>query len=63
MSGDAWIIQVKQDGEIIDFMPLNLLNEFKVEGLKVIFTATPVTPPENVRLVGQPVKILSIKKA
>lgn len=61
--GDSWIIQVRDGGETTDFLPLNLDDAYKVEGLKVIFSAENVSPPDDVRLVGKPVKITAIKKA
>ncbi len=68
--GTIQLISPKQDWYVIilgyddmqRFLPTNLPDIFKKDGLKVIFSGKICEIPENVRLIGTPLLLTSIKK-
>jgi hypothetical protein len=49
------------DGNIERYVPNNLPAEFQKENLSVSFEATLLEIPPNVRMVGQPIRLKSIR--
>lgn len=62
LKGDVWVIREGQNNAVIDYYPVNLTNEFKIEGQEVVFEAVLGKMPANVRLVGKPVQLTMIRK-
>ncbi|MBC8046926.1 MAG: hypothetical protein H7Y00_09035 [Fimbriimonadaceae bacterium] len=62
LKADSWIIRVSENGESTDYFPSNLTDEFKVENLRVVFSGEVQDIPANVRMVGKPIRLTSIKK-
>lgn len=61
LKGDAWIIRVIDREGTTDYFAVNLDDKFKVEGLMVNFAGTLEDVPENVRMVGKPIKLSKIE--
>jgi hypothetical protein len=62
LKGDTWIIREGQGNAVIDYYPINLTDEYKLEGQEVVFEAILGKIPNNVRLVGKPVQLTMIRK-
>ena len=62
VKGNDWIIRSDDGGEIKDYFPTNLTDDFKVEGLTVGFKGTVQEIPTNVRMVGAPIELSKIIK-
>ena len=58
----SWIIRADESGEMKDYFPTNLSDEFKEEGLTVGFQGILQEIPKNVRMVGAPIELTSIKR-
>ena len=61
LKGDTWIIRVIDREGTTDYFAANLDDKFKVEGLMVNFAGTLEEVPENVRMVGKPIKLSKIE--
>ncbi|HAE14010.1 MAG: hypothetical protein R2767_03675 [Chitinophagales bacterium] len=60
--GDTWILREGQGSVVIDYLPVNLPEEFKTDGQEVVFEGVLGEIPANVRLQGKPVEITLIKR-
>jgi hypothetical protein len=59
---DVWIIRVGDINYAQDYYPINLGDQMKIEGQKVVFAGAVGSPPPNVRMIGIPLRIASIRK-
>jgi hypothetical protein len=62
LKGDVWVIREGQGNAVIDYYPINLTEDFKIEGQEVVFEALLGKMPANVRLAGKPVQLTMIRK-
>jgi hypothetical protein len=60
LSGDMWVIVPDSDAGS-RYQPRALPNEFKKDGLRVIFSGSVGEIPDNVRLYGTPLELTSIE--
>lgn len=59
---EIWFIEVDKNHELKRYIPIELQEEWKVEGLEVAFNAALGKNPPHVRAMGDPIKILDIRK-
>ena len=64
LKADVWVIHGTEgkSGEVKDYYPSNLGQEFKIEGQRVIVEATMDPIPDNVRLAGTPITITKMTR-
>lgn len=56
--GETWLIEQYKNGQVYSrFVPINLADEFKKDGIQLEFDGHIGTPPPNVRLMGSPIWI------
>jgi hypothetical protein len=64
LKGDAWVIHGTEGktGELKDYYPTNLGQEFRIEGQRVMVEASVDPIPENVRMAGTPITIIKMTR-
>ena len=60
--GETWILREGMEGNYIDYVPLNLPEEMQQEGIDVVFEGVLGKIPANVRMMGKPLQLSSIKR-
>jgi len=56
--GKTWLIEQYRNGQVYNrYVPVNLAEEFMVDGLQVEFDGHVGAPPAHVRLMGSPLEI------
>jgi hypothetical protein len=60
--GETWlIISIENDREN-RYVPINLKEEFQVDGIEIVFSGTIGANPPNVRVMGNPFEIKEARK-
>ena len=57
----AWYVIIPDDEKNQRYAPTNLPDEFKKDGLRVIFSGKVAEIPPNVRMVGVPLELIKIE--
>ena len=61
-SNNDWYVIVPDDDDTQRFFPSNLPEEFRKNGLRVLFSGKRGEIPANVRMVGTPLELTKIEK-
>lgn len=61
LKGDIWVIRAYDDDGIVDYVPLNLPQQFMVAGLYVKFAGTIKQVSDTGKLAGVPIYLIQIK--
>jgi hypothetical protein len=56
-----WYIIIPDDEKTQRYVPSNLPNEFKKDGLRVIFSGKVAEIPRNARMIGIPLELVKVE--
>ena len=57
-----WYVIIPDDAKNQRYAPSNLPEEFKQDGLRVIFSGKVAAIPPNVRMIGIPLELVKVEK-
>jgi hypothetical protein len=60
--GETWVLREGIEGNYIDYVPMNLPEDMQQEGMDVVFEGVLGKIPANVRMMGKPIQLSSIKR-
>jgi hypothetical protein len=60
-SGSEWYVIIPDDEKNQRYAPSNLPDEFKKDGLRVIFSGKVAEIPPNVRMIGIPLELVKVE--
>jgi hypothetical protein len=59
--GSEWYVIIPDDEKNQRYAPSNLPDEFKKDGLRVIFSGKVAAIPPNVRMIGIPLELVKVE--